>query len=109
MNAFAAWEIAINIYVHIVPLIMTSLTFYFTDLKMLKGDWKLTLWHGLLYIFFNWLGTEDYGHLYPIIDWKSYPETLAYAVFGVCCMAGAWYGICSCFESTFKRRGAAQN
>lgn len=32
MNAFMAWEIAINIYVHILPLIMTSVNIYYTDI-----------------------------------------------------------------------------
>lgn len=94
MNSFMIWEIAINIYVHTLPLLMTSLNFYFTDLKMLKEDWKLQFFQGLLYIFFNWLGVQDKGKIYPIIDWKSYPETIAISVFGIGCMAAAWYGIC---------------
>lgn len=44
---------------HATPLLMTSVNIYYTDIKLLKADWKLMAWHGFFYIFANALGTFD--------------------------------------------------
>lgn len=70
MGSFMAWEIAINIYLHTLPIVFTGLNLYFTDIKLLKADWPFSIWHGVFYIFANFIGTYDHQRaVYPIIDW----------------------------------------
>ena len=55
---------------HLTPLFMTWVNVYFTDIKMLTADWKIMAWHGILYIFGNYLGQFGKGtSLYrPVTD-----------------------------------------
>lgn len=91
---------------HATPILMTSLNVYFTDIKLLKADWKLAVWHGFFYMFANKLGTFDMDHaVYPIIDWKSYPMTIAVFCLAIAIMSGVYYCHCIWLETHLKRRG----
>ena len=45
---------------HGTPLIMTWTNIYYTDIKLQIADWKLMAFHGLFYIFANYLGFFDH-------------------------------------------------
>jgi len=79
------------IILHSTPLNMTSLNIYFTDIKMIRKDWTLMWVWGLIYTFFNALGTYDMGHaVYPIITWESYSFTLG-VFFIAFCVSSVFY------------------
>lgn len=92
---------------HATPLIMTWVNIYFTDIKLLKADWKLMVWHGFFYMFANYLGFFDLEHaMYPIIDWTSYPQTITVFLLAIAFLVCGFY-ICWCnfADKYFKRRG----
>ena len=90
---------------HSTPLLMTSVNVYFTDIKMLSGDWKLQVWHGLFYAFANWLGQLDRGTAeYPMTDWDNSPMiAITFWTFGVPLMCAFYIGFCNYIQP--KRRG----
>ena len=74
MDPFIIFMIAHMTILHATPLVMTWVNIYYTDIKLLKADWKLMAWHGFFYIFANGLGTFDNERApYPIITWESLP------------------------------------
>lgn len=74
INDFMAWEIAVNVYCHVLPIIMTHINIYYSDIKLQEGDWTIQVWTLFFYMFANFLGTYEFGRMiYPIVDWKSYP------------------------------------
>lgn len=92
---------------HGTPIIMTSLNCYYSDIKIMKADWKLCVWHGFLYTFFNFLGFFDMGiAVYaPFISWVSYPFTFGEMITGSFVMGGFYYLYAMWAEAHLKRRG----
>lgn len=91
---------------HATPLIMTWVNIYYTDIKLLSADWKLMAWHGFFYMFANYLGFFDFEHeMYPIIDWKSYPQTIGVFLLAIATLVCGFY-VCFCnyAEKHYKRR-----
>ena len=92
---------------HATPLIMTWVNIYYTDIKLLAADWKLMAWHGFFYMFANYLGFFDMDReVYPIIDWKSYPQTIIVFLLGIATFIVGYY-LCWCnwADKNLKRRG----
>lgn len=91
---------------HATPIIMTTVNIYFSDIKILRADWKLVTWHGFFYMFANWLGAFDMGHeVYPLITWKSYPVTIGIFLIGIAVMSGFYLCFTSWTDAHLKRRG----
>lgn len=92
---------------HGYPLIVSTFNIYYTDIKLLKVDWKLMIFHGYFYMFADWLGFFDTGHyIYPIITWDSYPLTILYFTIGIWFMCVGFYKcFCSWADLHWKRRG----
>lgn len=88
------------------PLVMTTVNIYYSDIKPLKSDWPMMVFHGFFYMFANYLGYYDFGFaMYPIIDWKSYPITVAVFILGIGVMTSFYYCFCSWAENHWKRIG----
>lgn len=63
--------------IHTLPFVSTLINVIFTDMILLKKDWKLMVALGILYAFANFLGVYDCGMpLYPVLDWKNTIYTL---------------------------------
>lgn len=63
---------------HVVPIVASLTNMIMTQMVFLKRDWRLCLTAGILYIFFNLLGTVNEGHpMYPLVDWVNPSVTIA--------------------------------
>lgn len=70
---------------HTWPIVSCAVNQYLTkDMTMLRSDWKIMFYAGIIYIFCNWLGLQVEGYaMYPIADWTDYPFTIfAYFMLG---------------------------
>lgn len=76
-SQYETFMVAHMTILHIVPICVTTFNIYLTDIRIQKNDWWIILYMNSVYIIFNYIGVYDYGYIYPIIDWKSTPETLA--------------------------------
>lgn len=65
------------------------------------------MWTLFFYMYANYVGSYDLGHfIYPYIDWRSYPATIAIFVFAICLLTAIYYGYCVCMDNWLKRRGS---
>ena len=66
------------VFTHTLPIIASIVTTYLTKgMIFFPEDWKIMFVSGIVYIYANWLGTQNEGKpMYPIADWSSYPETI---------------------------------
>ena len=63
--------------IHTLPFASTLINLLFTDMILLKKDWKLMVVLGIMYVFANFLGVYDSGMpLYPVLDWENTSNTL---------------------------------
>ena len=62
-----------------MPLIASVTNIYLTKGHvLLYYDHKYVLGLGIIYIYFNYIGTYAEGHpMYPIADWSNFYETVA--------------------------------
>lgn len=105
MNDFLAWDIAVNVYCHVLPIIMNHLNIYYSDIKLQEGDWTIQVWTLFLYMFANFLGTYEMNHyVYPIITWESYPFTIGVFILAIAITVGAHYGYTVAINKCLKRR-----
>jgi hypothetical protein len=62
---------------HSLPIITSTINIVLTDMKLVEQHWTRMVWMGVIYMFFNALGTHEMGRpCYPIADWKNIPETV---------------------------------
>lgn len=78
---------------HCMPLVASLVNIYLTkDHVLLYYDHKYVLALGIVYIYFNYIGTIAEGHpMYPIADWSNFYETVLMYVTLAGLEAGAEY------------------
>ena len=70
---YQVWQM---IFEHLMPLVLTALNIYLSDIYLLKEDYKMIFGLGIVYMFCNGLGEYEYqlpGGLYPtmFLDWSN--------------------------------------
>jgi hypothetical protein len=85
---------------------MTLANIYYTDIKLLKADWKLLCIIAPIYTFVNFLGNFEttQGLIYPLIDWKSYPSTFFWFFVFYTVTNVLYYLDCMWRDALWKRR-----
>jgi len=78
---------------HCVPLIASLTNIYLTkDHVLLYYDHKYVLGLGIIYIYFNYIGTIAEGHpMYPIADWSNFWATVIMYVILAILESGSMY------------------
>jgi hypothetical protein len=78
---------------HCMPLIASVTNIYLTKGHvLLYYDHKFIFALGIIYIYFNYIGTIAEGHpMYPIANWKNFYETVAMYMTLAALEAGAEY------------------
>lgn len=88
---------------HSVPLLCTVMNIAFTDIVLIKKDWKLVFVVALTYILANGVGSLALGHgLYPVVNWVSPFSTILIFVCQATVLSGMHVGF-SHFSSKFKQ------
>lgn len=74
----ASYQIIQHFTSHSLPLIFSTLNYYFTkDLVMIPQDWKTIALVGATFILFNYIDARIIKKgVYPILDWQDKGETL---------------------------------
>lgn len=100
----ATYMLVTNLILHLTPWLMVLANIYFTDIKLMKLDWKLHIFHCPIYVFMNYVGNCYQQLTYPLIDWVSTPMTLF--LFSLCgaVMCTCYYYNCQWHDSCLKRR-----